>query len=274
MRRPHSAVRDSQTSATELFPRTESVPTEPRPPGNQCNEANAQPSLDSSGPVSYGRRLGDGGYVMEPPREPPSQHQKQRQPGISSSALQRANSRLAAAKGATDRPPVSTTATASSVEFSALAKDIRLAQAAFTTPGHTLGHRATEDESNQNEHQDLSSTDCGSATDHADPSVSACAVSTCPMCLAELALGNRELHLLRCAKNPAYHKASQPCLPSAVLFGSLGSPFVVRMRYLPCGAAQIHGAGASPLRPMLIHRLWCSTATRSHAGRTHGGCLR
>lgn len=211
MRRPHSAVRDSQTSALENPP-TESVPTESQPPGNQCDEAQAQPWLDSSGSVSYGRRLGDGGYVMDLPSEKISSQdqKKQRQPGISSSALQRANARLAAAKSAGDRPPVSTIATAASVESSALAKDILLAQAAFTTPGYALGHRATGDESNQNEHQDQPSIDCGSTTVHVEPFLAADAVQACPMCLAELALANRELHLLRCAKNPVYHKVSQP----------------------------------------------------------------
>ncbi|KAF4043324.1 Ubiquitin fusion degradation protein UFD1 [Phytophthora infestans] len=143
--------------------------------------------------TGYGRRLRDGGYVEnvstvsaeEPPRRIPLSLQK-------------------AQKLVRDRnAPIRVVAAASGLSL--LAVQLRSAQRAFSTPGYTLGMgtqshylRGSVDTTTV-----LSDTSGGKQVANSRASTS---VHTCKLCLAEVSSLNMELHTLRCAKNPTYHK--------------------------------------------------------------------
>ncbi|KAG2814802.1 hypothetical protein PC116_g18307 [Phytophthora cactorum] len=151
---------------------------------------------DPTSVVGYGRRLRDGGYVesaLAGTADTSSNEKAQRKLPLSS--LQKAQqiirdkqSKIVSTEAVAD--------VAAATDSSVLAVQLRSAQRAFSTPGYTIGTAAIT------LNNDALSSNL--AVDQAvlpDPSV-----HKCNLCLADVSSINMELHTLRCAKNPAYHK--------------------------------------------------------------------
>ncbi|DBA05420.1 TPA: hypothetical protein N0F65_007582, partial [Lagenidium giganteum] len=173
--------------------------------------------------LGVGRRLGDGGYVMESVGTLQSSgllaSATKKKPTVATSALRTAQELLDA------RKPLATASTPTAPCASPLAKHIRQAQGAFSTPGHPLGtvtsphHRSTQQSPSRPEespekteemqreyiarHSALDNQkDVGPDKDPLDGN----AQSVCPLCLAEVSAMSVELHAVRCARNPASHR--------------------------------------------------------------------
>ncbi|KAF1332890.1 hypothetical protein FI667_g3164, partial [Globisporangium splendens] len=224
--RPKSAVRDSRPpSGQSIRPRENTTPA--------CSAAEATATADtysnSEDDLSSGRRLRDGGYVCDSEQKVDSQlvqerdtQTKQVAKKLPSLALLAAQKRIHGQhQQQNSRAEISTVTMASSVDSTVLAKTILHAQAAFTTPGHLLGGQShTRDAmlGGQVERVEtrLPSDPAAASTPKNDPKLprqsepaperNESSVVSCRLCLADVSAANLEMHTLRCAKNPSYHK--------------------------------------------------------------------
>jgi hypothetical protein len=179
--------------------------TSPAVVGPASNKANVSPA------TAYGRRLRDGGYVESfPTGNAPSANAKTSY----KCSLQKAQQLVRDKQS----KPVSVDAIAATMDSRVLSAQLRLAQGAFTTPGHTLG-KAVEPQPKCPAQPRLSSANPGSSTSAVDSVVrqdgATSKALTCETCLANLSSTNVELHSLRCAKNLAYHKVDNTYLPDS-----------------------------------------------------------
>jgi hypothetical protein len=162
--------------------------------------------LPTDAPISFGRRLSDGGYV--PLTNDPATNLTKpslRKLRVSSNALKDAQQNLDKRQEATPRP-VSSIGGGCCPE--ALAKDISKAQQAFKSKGYTLGrqdmqHLTTSTKAEATEINKQKDTPSSTSTDTTTPDPEK---KMCSFCLAEVLQTNLELHTLRCSKNIAYHK--------------------------------------------------------------------
>lgn len=178
--------------------------------------------------MNGGRRLRDGGYVVETGGNQDGKLGNSAEAAsisskglkIPSSALQAAQRRLQESQQGLHenqrQHQISLSAVALSADTSSLAKTILHAQAAFTSQGRVLGVRITSDILDVNlpgpEEEDdprVHDRQHGSASYRRDEPASGQSLqsaSMCKLCLAEIRAASMEMHTLRCSKNPAYHK--------------------------------------------------------------------
>lgn len=174
--------------------------------------------------MSGGRRLRDGGYVVDESGGNQDGDNAESAETVSvsskalrtrSSALQDAQKRLRQSQQQSERQ-ISLNAVASSADTTSMAKTILHAQAAFTSRGQVLGGRTkndfldvnvpepeVEDESLVKGRNGASATE---SREHPTAEQHLQSTSMCMLCLAEIPVSNMDMHMLRCLKNPAYHK--------------------------------------------------------------------
>lgn len=177
-------------------------------------DCNAESPNNSSTPEScYGRRLRDGDYVESSlvTSDPSTQDIQNAPRKITFKSLQKAQQIVRDRKSM----PISTDAVAAAVDSSVLAAQLRLAQGSFSTPGYilgsaqTIGHTTTPVDASvpkseaENSQAKMSDTKPSALP---DPTTQPGGVQRCKLCLADVSKTNMEIHTLRCANNPAYHK--------------------------------------------------------------------
>lgn len=113
---------------------------------------------------------------------------------------------------------ISTSAIAALAPEDSTAMHLRRAQLAFNSVGHrlvdTTGSRDAQNESMSKEKQPSTTTTALQADTSNIPrskvtETPPTQASECPLCLAQIPDAARELHAVRCARNPAYHKVKQ-----------------------------------------------------------------
>ncbi|ETP02374.1 hypothetical protein F441_20537 [Phytophthora nicotianae CJ01A1] len=151
--------------------------------------------------IGHGRRLRDGGY-MEICTDKAASSKEKAHRKLPMGSLQRAQQNVRESKTV---PTEAVAAMATANDSPELAARLRSAQRAFSTTGYTLGTATTAVGGKSANIDSPISNVVVNQVLHSDSSGSP-SVTKCNLCLANVTMINMELHTLRCAKNPAYHK--------------------------------------------------------------------
>jgi hypothetical protein len=128
---------------------------------------------------------------------------------VHNNSLQRAQQRVR------ERKAVSTSAIAALATEESTAMHLRRAELAFSTVGHRLVDEAEpqdveNDITSKKKQSSATSTKALNQVATIPPSIETDTTSTqaseCSLCLAQILDAAKELHVIRCARNPAYHK--------------------------------------------------------------------
>ncbi|KAF0686100.1 Aste57867_22065 [Aphanomyces stellatus] len=197
-RRPRSAIpRDASGMLKECTPQSTNTLASVDTPPVPTMKATSIAATSSSG---IGRRLGDGGYVMEQPIDKPTSDDGTHVMTLPSKKDDKLSMKQAQAKA------LQKNETLDPLKFKAVR--------AFSTTGHSL----TKNDQPQCE----STTTSPSPTQtlvhnqvHDPPQAST--TTTCTYCLADMPTANAELHMLRCKQNTTYHRFTCPTCEAHVL---------------------------------------------------------
>ncbi|TMW65480.1 hypothetical protein Poli38472_008122 [Pythium oligandrum] len=189
------------TAPETADPRRPKSSHRPAPDSTQHSQETPQAPAPTPEPISQvpiassvtgcGRRLGDG--VCVPEATTIAQPGQRNPPKLGTASFQAAQQRMHQQKHDLG---VDVSVVAGRADTDGLATHIKQAQAAFTSFGNRLGGKqATTPEERPEAIEAVHAADQSSTIE-------------CSMCLAEISSVNIELHTVRCAKNPSYHKVS------------------------------------------------------------------